>query len=66
MKFKVGDKVYLDKRGKFGNDRNDYSLIDGLVKNKIYTVLIITVYNRVILENQNYNFHENHFKKYEV
>ena len=65
-KFKKGDKIYLHKRGLFGDEREDWTLEEPiLVKNQIYTVAGTTGHSVQVVE-YGYIIHEDHFKKYEV
>ena len=69
MKFKRGDKVYLDKRGIFGGETRDWTTFDALgcvrlEKNKIY-IIIELVHNQVGINGNTILYNENHFVKYE-
>ena len=75
MKFKKGDKIYLDKRGKFGLETADYKLgcLDGTYKLEKNTVYIVGTnpYNNLIRICDKYvmilpfEHHQDHFKLYE-
>ena len=64
---KDGDKVFLDKRGCFGNnyDRTlgQTNILDRLEKNVIYTVHCATN-NNVMLKHNYSVYNIKHFKKY--
>ena len=67
-KFKKGDKVFLDKRGVFGNESRDWTLHEPkLIKNMIYTVekTYNGFYKDWISVGKHVDYHEDHFKKYE-
>ena len=66
-KFKVGDKVFLNKRGIFGFETRDYTLgcQDGsnvLIKNCIYTVNYADTGGNVRVNGSRLYINENHFK----
>ena len=63
--FKKGDKVTLFQRGMIGNESEDYTLIDEIEENVVYTVNHFEYMGgdaNVIL-NKGESLHSNHFKK---
>ena len=71
-KFKIGDKVYSDKRGLFGSYTYDWTLYNSLgavklEKNRIYTIIDLLSGQRLHLDCNRtlLHYHEDHFKKYE-
>ena len=74
MKFKKGDKVYLDKRGIMKHETVDWTLVENgnrgiLYKNRIYIVDIDGyIHNesiRITIDGYTFGYSEEHFKLYE-
>ena len=69
--FKLGDKVFLEVRGEIGweiNANMNLNTIqrDGLVKNKIYEVVLVDdLLNKIAVGGGMYWHHPGHFVKYE-
>ncbi len=63
MAFKIGDIVFLDKRGLIGWEDNDRTVT--YIKNKLYTVLY-SKNNVIKLYGVGSEIHPDHFKLYEM
>ena len=69
-KFKIGDKVYLHKRGVLDDSNQDWTLYNNLGCVRLEKNIIYTVYRlngnevRLKIDSLLY-YHEDHFKKYE-